>query len=139
MRNLKKDIRKERNSGELSNYENLFDYFTNQLSLLSNKPPELQSIIFKKIFKNNTTLNDWIDFLDEKENLLAGISITKEDIKKISSSEDLEIIYEQGDVMIVRVDSPYGIKAIGCNSLWCFTYGSGFESAYKDWNKYSYN
>ena len=41
--------------------------------------------------------------------------------------------------MIVRVDSPNGIKAIGCNSLWCFTYGSGFDSAYRDWNNYSYN
>ena len=82
------------------------------------------------MFKGNTTLEQLMRFVDEKTNFIGGVDFTKEDVKKLSESEDFEIIYEQGNVMIVRVDSPDGIKAIGCNSLWCFTYGSGFDSAY---------
>ena len=53
--------------------------------------------------------------------------------------EDFEVIYETQTSMIVRVDSPQGVKAIGCNSLWCFTYGTGFDNAYRQWNNYSHN
>ena len=41
--------------------------------------------------------------------------------------------------MIVEVSGPQGIKKIGCNSLWCFTYGSGFDAAWQSWNNYSTN
>ena len=43
---------------------------------------------------------------------------------------------ERGDIMVVKVEGPYGIKAIGCNSLWCFTYGKGWS---RDWSSYSTN
>jgi hypothetical protein len=108
-------------------------------SLLSNRDKDTQIKILKKMFKGDTTLEHLMRFVDEKSNFIGGVEFTKDDIKKLSQTEDFEIIYEQGDVIIVRVDSPNGIKAIGCNSLWCFTYGSGFDSAYRDWNNYSYN
>jgi hypothetical protein len=139
-RNLKDDIRRERNSLELAVYLNDLEYFMSHYSLLSNRDKDIQIKILRKMFKGgNTTLKKLMDFVDEKENFIGGIDFTRDDIKKLSESEDFEIIYEQGSVMIIRVDSPDGIKAIGCNSLWCFTYGSGFDSAYRQWNNYSHN
>jgi hypothetical protein len=91
------------------------------------------------MFKSNITLKELMRFVDDKSNFIGGVEFTKKDVKKLSYEEDFEIIYEQGNIMIVRVDSPNGIKAIGCNSLWCFTYGSGFDAAYRQWNNYSYN
>ena len=44
-------------------------------------------------------------------------------------------VYEKGNVMVVEVSDIEGIKSIGCNSLWCFTYGRNI----KDWNTYSYD
>jgi hypothetical protein len=138
-RNLKDDIRKERTSPELGKYLNDLEYFMGHYSLLGNRDKETQIKILRKMFKGDTTLEQLMRFVDEKENFIGGVEFTRDDIKKLSESEDFEIIYEQGNVMIVRVDSPDGIKAIGCNSLWCFTYGSGFDSAYRQWSNYSYN
>lgn len=138
-RNLKYDIRKERTSGELSKYLSDLEYFMSHYSLLSNRDKDIQIKILRKMFKGNTTLKDLMRFVDDKENFIGGVEFTKDTIKKLSEHEDFEIIYERGDIMIVRVDSPDGIKTIGCNSLWCFTYGSGFDSAYRQWYNYSYN
>jgi hypothetical protein len=87
----------------------------------------------------NTTLKDLMKFVDDKANFIGGKEFTRNDVKELSVTEDIEIIYEVGDIMIVRVESPYAIKALGCNSLWCFTYGSGFDAAYHNWNNYSHN
>lgn len=138
-RNMKDDIRKERSNNELGEYFNNLDYFISHYKLLSNRDEKIQGKILRKMFKSNTTLGDLMRFVDDKSNFIGGVEFTKKDVKKLSYSEDFEIIYEQGDIMIVRVDSPNGIKAIGCNSLWCFTYGSGFDAAYRQWNNYSYN
>lgn len=138
-RNLKEDIRKERTNYELDKYLNDLEYFMAQYSLLSNRDKDSQIKILRKIFKGNTSLEQIMRFVDEKENFIGGVDFTRDDIKRLSEIEEIEIIYEKDNVMIVRVDSPKGIKAIGCNSLWCFTYGSGFDNAYRQWNNYSYN
>lgn len=138
-RNLKDDIRKERTSMELRRYLSDLEYFMTHYSFLSNRDKDAQIKILRKMFKGNTTLEQLMRFVNEKENFIGGVEFTSDDIKKLSESEDFEIIYEKGDIMIVRVDSPDGIKAIGCNSLWCFTYGSGFDNAYRQWGNYSYN
>jgi len=93
------------------------------------------------MFKTGTNLEDLIDFVDQKENLLGGAKYTKNMIKNLLNNHhgDLDIIYDKGKVMVVEVSGPQGIKDIGCNSLWCFTYGSGFDSAYRQWNNYSTN
>lgn len=139
LRNMKDDIREERDYKELKDYLKDLDYFLSHYSLLANREKDVQIKILQKMFKGNTTLKQLMRFVDDKENFIGGVDFTKEDVKKLSESEDLEIIYEQGSIMIVRVDSPDGIKAIGCNSLWCFTYGSGFDDAYRQWNNYSHN
>jgi hypothetical protein len=138
-RNLKNDIRKERTSAELKDYSDDLQYFMTFYALLGNRDKEVQIKILRKMFKGNTTLEELMRFVDEKANFIGGVDFTRDDIKELSESEDFEIIYEQGDIAIVRVDSPDGIKAIGCNSLWCFTYGSGFDNAYRQWNSYSHN
>jgi hypothetical protein len=138
-RNMKDDIRQERTSKELDEYSNDLEFFISHYNLLANRDEETQIKILRKMFKANTTLEQLMGFVDDKSNFIGGVEFTRDDIKKLSKQEDFEIIYEQGDIMIIRVDSPQGIKAIGCNSLWCFTYGSGFESAYIQWSNYSHN
>jgi len=139
IRNLKTDIRIERDYKELNSYLQDLQYFISHYSLLSNRDEKIQNKILQKMFKGNTTLSQLMRFVDDKQNFIGGVSFTKNTIKKLAQTEDIEIIYEKGPVMIIRVDSPEGIRAIGCNSLWCFTYGSGFDNAYQQWNNYSYN
>lgn len=140
IRNLRNDIRKERTSSELQTYFNDLSYFMGMFSQLSNRDKDTQLKILRKMFKGNTTtLADLMKFVDDKANFIGGVDFTDEDVKKLAETEDIEIIYESGDIMIVRVESPDAIKAIGCNSLWCFTYGSGFSDAHRNWNQFSHN
>jgi hypothetical protein len=139
IRNMRNDIRTPRTYSELSNYEHDFEYFMGHFSLLANRDKNTQIKILRKMFKNNTTLEQLMRFVDDKENFIGGVDFTRDDIIKLTETEDLYVIYEQGNVMIVKVESPEAIKAIGCNSLWCFTYGSGFDAAYKQWYNYSHN
>lgn len=52
---------------------------------------------------------------------------------------DLKIVYDNGNVIVVDVTGQSGIKVIGCNSLWCFTYGNEYGKAGEQWDHYSYN
>lgn len=140
IRNLKNEIREPRNLNELHTYHHNLEYFIGQISLLGNREPEIRDRIYKKMFKNNITLSQLLDFADEKENMIGGTNVTKNQIKNLANEHyDMTLVYENKNVLIVRVESPQAIKDIGCNSLWCFTYGSGFDQAWRQWNNYSTN
>lgn len=139
IRNLKNDIREPRTLLEFKSYHDDLQYFIGYYSYLLNKPEDVQDKFAKKMFKSNVTLDDLMDFVDDKEFFLGGSEFSKKDIAKIAENEDLEITYDKGDIMIVKVFSAEGIKTIGCNSLWCFTYGKGYSQAIKEWGQFSYN
>jgi hypothetical protein len=56
------------------------------------------------------------------------------------NAEELKVKYNKGNIMIIEVSGPDGIKEIGCNSLWCFTYNrKGGETNWNDWYNNSTN
>jgi 8-oxo-dGTP diphosphatase len=139
LRNMREDIRVPRNSSEMNQYRHDLEYFLAHYSLLDNRDIELKKFVEKKMFKSGMTLNKLLSFVEEKENLLGGKKFDKDVIKNLIQNNnhgELEVIYESGDIMVVEVSGPYGIKEIGCNSLWCFTYGDGYS---RNWSQYSYN
>jgi hypothetical protein len=141
IRNLKNDIRKERSSQELHKYKKDLEYFLSYYSALYNRDEKLRAVIDRKVFKSDATIEDLLQFIEDKNNLIGGAKFTKNMIRKLVEENpyDLEIVFEKGKIMIVDVTSPEGIKTIGCNSLWCFTYGKGFQEAYRQWSSYSTN
>lgn len=139
LRNMREDIRVPRGGSEMNNYRHNLENFLAYYSLLDNREAELKRFVEKKMFKSGMTIDKLLNFVEEKENLLGGKKFDKDVIKDLiedNNHGELEIIYEQGDIMIVEVSGPYGIKDIGCNSLWCFTYGEGYS---RNWSQYSYN
>jgi 8-oxo-dGTP pyrophosphatase MutT (NUDIX family) len=141
LRNMRGDFRQQRDSSDLQAYRSGFEHFLAYYSMLGNRDARLRKTIENKMFVANVTLEDLLRFVEEKENLVGGAKFTKNSIKKLVSDNDydMEIVYDKGNVMVVDVTSPDGIKKVGCNSLWCFTYGKGFDSAWRDWNNYSTN
>lgn len=140
LRNLKEDIKIPRNSKEFRTVKKYIEDILLQLSFLSNRESNIVEKIKQKIFKSGTSFRDILYFLDEKHNLLGGEIITKKQIKEIAEdSYDIEIVYDQGKIMVLEITDVDGIKQVGCNSLWCFTYGNDFNNAYRNWNKYSTN
>lgn len=142
IRNMKDDFRQIRNSSDLQAYRDRLEHFLVYYSMLDNREEKMKATIQKKMFIAGVTLNDLLNFVEEKQNLLGGVKFTKNSVKKIIDNNyhnELEVIYEKGNVMVVEVSGPHGIKDIGCNSVWCFTYGSGFDNAWRQWDKYSTN
>lgn len=132
IRNMKADIRKPRTSMELQYYRSDMEYFLKYYALLSNRTGEMKDAVDKKIFRSGITLADLKEFMKDKSNLVGGRKIDKQFVKQVvqENSGELKIVYDKGNVMIIDVTGENGIKAIGCNSVWCFTYGSD-STAYR--------
>ena len=137
LRNMREDIRTPRSGDEMNVYRDSLEYFLGYYSLLDNRDAELKKFVENKMFKSGVNIEQLVDFVTEKENLLGGKKFDKDIIKDIiENNVELEIIYEQENIMVVEVGGTYGIKDIGCNSLWCFSYSQGYT---KEWSTYSYN
>jgi len=140
-RNMAEEIRQPRNSAEMQKFRSRLEYFTNLYSLMSNREGRIKAMLDKKMFKSGITLDDLIDFAEDKQNLIGGKKLTKSDITKIinENNDELSIVYKKGNIIVVDVTGPEGIKAIGCNSVWCFTYGPGVYGNRGDWYSNSTN
>lgn len=136
LRNLRSDIRTERNSYDMKEYASDLHYFLANISMLNNRDEKTRDKIMQKVYKSNTTLRDMLRFVDDKENLIGGVDMTREKIEEIIRENDYDLIlkYDENNVMVIQVESASAIKEIGCNSLWCFTYG---EDNYQTWYNYS--
>jgi hypothetical protein len=144
-RNMKGDIKTERDSSEMNHYRDMLESADGYLSQLNNRNEEARRSILAKIFTSNTTLDNVMDFLYNKESLLGGVDMTRKQIGQIlkqdkQNADELKVKYNKGNVMIIEVSGPEGIKEIGCNSLWCFTYNrKGGTTNWDDWYKNSTN
>ena len=127
-RNLKGDIRELRNSKQLKDYYNNITLLQAQISLISNRPEKIANTILKKVFQSNTTLNDILDFFEDKENLIKDYKLTKRKALEIAKENYLDIVYDKNNILILKVEDLDGIKAIGFMSLWCFTYGNSYRT-----------
>jgi hypothetical protein len=141
-RNLAQDIKIPRNTLQFFELYRQMEYINQHLSLLDNRPDGVKQNILRKIFSSNhPRFEDVLNFVEDKENLLNGIAYSKDELYNIvrKHSYDLKIVYDKGNIVIVDVTGQTGIKHIGCNSLWCFTYGDEYGHAGEQWNDYSYN
>lgn len=144
-RNMKADIRKERDGNEMNHYRDMLENGDRYLSQLNNRNEDARRRILAKIFTNNTTLDDVMDFLYNKDSLLGGFDLSREQIQQIlkqdkQNANELKVKYNKGNIMIIEVSGPEGIKQIGCNSVWCFTYNKkGSSNNLEDWYKNSTN
>ena len=143
-RNMKNDIRTERDNREMNEYRDDLETADSNISQLDNRNEEAKNKILAKIFTNNTTLDNIIDFLDDKESLLGGTDLTRKQIGQILKKDkqeydELKVKYNKGDIMVIEVSGPHGIKEIGCNSVWCFTYNRSGVTNWNDWRNNSTN
>ncbi len=105
-RNMKDDIRKERTSSEMNDYLNDLEYADSNLTQLENRNEKARNRILSKIFISDTTLDDIIDFLNDKESLLGGTELTRKQINQIikddkENANELSVKYNKGNIMII--------------------------------------
>lgn len=144
-RNMKSDIRLERDGSEMNHYRDELVSVHAYLSALTNRDEETQRKILGKIFKKDTSLENVYDFVIDKQNLIGGVDMTRKQIGQILKKDreeygELKVKLNRNDIMIIEVTGPNGIKEIGCNSLWCFTYNSRHGGLnWQDWQNNSTN
>lgn len=127
-RNLKEEIRTPRGSSGLEEFLDQFTYFYQYLSLINNRPDNIKNTIYKKVFKSGAKLSDMMRFINDKENLIGGVPLTKDDILEIVEDyPGCEIVYETDHSLAIEVTDIEPLIKIGCNSLWCFTYGKDYR------------
>ncbi len=140
-RNLRRDIARPRKT--FSDLEDKVAYINVHLGYIENRDDAIKAVILKKIFSSDhPSFDDVLDFVKDKENLLkGGKAYSKEGLYELVKEYDseLNIVYDRGDIVVVDVTGQTGIKVIGCNSLWCFTYGNADGIGGKQFDMYSHN
>lgn len=138
-RNLRNDIREKRDSIDFATLKNNIDYIWTCLGLLDNRDERTKNVVLRKILSSEiTSFSELASVIDDKSALIGGNKITKEKVKKLikyfDNDWDLKLIKEEDKYWIIRVASPEAMKRIGCNALWCFTYGENNEETFYNYS-----
>lgn len=75
----------------------------------------------------------------KKKTIFDGEKMDVKSVADVCKNNNKPIIYYKKNVMILKITNVNQIKAIGCNSLWCFTYGDAYYNALEMWEGYSHN
>lgn len=136
LRNLRNDIRKERNYYEFDELNKMLQNITKKIKLLDGIKTGRKEIIMKKVFssENNTfeklhkRLSDtFIPYLSHED----PIEILEEKVQDMG--DDAEILYKKNNIMVVDIMSSTAMIEIGCSSQWCFAHSNSW------WDEYASN
>ncbi|MFW5847546.1 MAG: GNAT family N-acetyltransferase [bacterium] len=140
LRNLRDDIRKPRTQEEL-NYglKSTIEEISRSLKLIEKLSEEKQEKIFKKIFSSkHENFEQIADQLEKTEILFLShndaIEELRDKIEYEAESDEAELLYDDGDIVVVNVKSSDAMKSLGCGSQWCFAteYGTDHWANYAD-------
>ena len=140
LRNLKNEVRKPR---EFSEYHNSLpekmSEINQNLKLIDRLSDDKKNIIFKKIFSSkNDTFDKVIDQLKRTNiNYLSHEDAIEEVLDKIeyeADTNEAELLYQHGNIIVADVKSSDAMKNLGCGSQWCFAteYGVNHWANYAD-------
>ncbi len=137
LRNLRNDIRRERNEHEFRRLWESITALMVGLQLLDRVKEDKRQIVLNKIFSSeNDTFEKVKERLEKTTLPYLSEDSTKEDI--ISKVEDMgdeaEILHNENSILIVLIKSSDAMSYIGCSSQWCFARNS---NSY--WEEYASN
>lgn len=122
IRNMKNEARTPRNSSLMEKLFTNLRRLVIYLGFLDNRTPEQREKVFAKLFSSrNKTIDDWLGFMEEYANYEEPAS-SLQDLYRIIQENDCSIVQDTDDVVVVAVFDHSAIKALGCNSRWCFAY-----------------
>jgi hypothetical protein len=123
LRNLRADIRVERDHYELNELFQTVKEIQNILKLLEQVKPENREKIYKKVFSSaNDTFAGIKKRLDDTTIPYLSQGLEREDIiKKVDDmGNEAEILYDNNNILVVKIMSAEAMGYIGCSSQWCF-------------------
>lgn len=133
LRNLKNNIRKERDYYEFDSLLHTINFILNFFKIIRQVPKKRQEKIFKKIFSNEfDTFEKVLDRLQKMSMpYLHDDSNIDELLDKINDLEDeAELIYNKNNIIAIAIHSFYAMSIIGCSSTWCFVTSNHYWDEY---------
>lgn len=134
LRNLRNDIRKERDHYEMDKLLEYTRNILNSLKLINQTKPEHREKIMKKVF---SSANDTFEAVSKRLEDTTIPYLSQDDsfentVEKISDvSDEAEILYRNNGILVVKIKSPEAMGYIGCSSQWCFASNpQGYWSQY---------
>lgn len=135
-RNIREEIRTPMELGEVMAVAESLEYLVECIGFLENRPENIRNKFFRKLFKKGQTIDEMVKMVEDKKGLIGGIPMSPLKLRTLASEHpDLELVYDEGSIMVFEVSDIDGIHEIGKNSLWCFTYGKN----HKTWSHHSTN
>jgi len=136
LRNLKTDIRKERNEYEFRALESNVNLILDSMKLIEQLSDEKKEKVFKKIFSNEfNTFDKVVERLQNTTiHYLSDESTVDDIIEKVDElgKDEAEVIYKKNNIIAVLVKSFYAMSQLGCFAQWCFVTSS------HQWDTYTY-
>jgi hypothetical protein len=123
-RNLSAELRIPRDSKELSELKRLYEYFSEQISVVYHLNPERRDEILKKLITSkNNTIDRLVSWMDDSDNLIGSAWDSMDKIHEILDEHygEGEVVAENERWLVVKVESAELMKSLGCNSQWCFS------------------
>jgi hypothetical protein len=110
----------------MNGYFNQLEYFWGNFTYIEGKPENIKNALINKLFKNNRSLEDLLDFVEDKQNLILDKEYTIKSFKNMLQNDtDAVTLYDKNNILVIKIEEPEDMKKIGDISLWCFTYDSG--------------
>lgn len=135
IRNLKNDIRRERNEYEFRALSDLLNSILQYLKLVDSVSEDKREIILAKVFSSENDTFEKVKDRLEKITIpyLSEDSLIEDIIEKIADmGDEAELLFNNNEILIVLIKSGEAMSYIGCSSQWCFARNS---SGY--WDQYA--
>jgi tRNA nucleotidyltransferase (CCA-adding enzyme) len=123
VRNLRNDIRKERNHYELEQLYHTVKDIQNSIKLIGQVKPEHREKIEKKIY---SSANDTFEGVKKRLEDTTIPYLSQDDapegiIEKVNDlGGEAEVLYNGNNILMVKINTGEAMGYIGCSSQWCF-------------------
>jgi len=136
-RNMKEELRLVRDTHDMENYLHIMRLLVYGWGQLQNRPKEQLDKIAKKVFSSKYPwISEKLDAIEDAASMKLPMKGMDEVYETIENCGDgAEIVQDDERVIVVRITEQEAIKALGCNSSWCFS----MPASSGDWENYSTN
>jgi hypothetical protein len=135
LRNLRGDIRKPRHQYQLSKVRETMNSILKWMEFIQDNNPDYAEKTLAKTFSSkNDTFEKVSEYMETlKDYLASDASSTSELMDKLSMAHRSKLIYNNNQLIIIKVGSNIDMQNLGCGSLWCFARAGDREF----WNDYA--
>lgn len=137
LRNLRGDLRRERDHYEFQRLFEIINTIKTSMKLIDQTNPEHREKILKKVF---SSANDTLEAVAKRLQDTSIPYLSQDDaaeniVDKVRDlGDEAEILYNENNILVVKINTAEAMGYIGCSSQWCFA-----SNPQQYWDSYTGN